>query len=215
MQAAALAHSGTPASDRVGCTKPRSEVGLSVSKRVLERVAAGEAGSVDALLDAYGGLVWSLARRFCANRSDAEDAVQEILAEIWRSAARYDSAMGSESTFIATIARRRLINRIRRKRLPNVDLDAAPPVTDSSAEDVGARPERSEEASRAMEALATLPPEQQKVLRLAIIHGVSHEKIAQSTGQPLGTVKSQIRRGLIKVREALGDQADKGAGVST
>jgi RNA polymerase sigma-70 factor (ECF subfamily) len=148
--------------------------------------------------------VWSLARRATAGQEDAEDAVQEIFLDLWRSAERYDPTVGSEATFIATIARRRLIDRRRsRQRRPETDplsermeVAAATPA-----------PELGAEAAIAARALEQLRPEQRQVLILTACHGLSHEEVATSTGMPLGTVKAHARRGLIRVREALAEKA--------
>jgi RNA polymerase sigma-70 factor, ECF subfamily len=155
-------------------------------------------------MDAYGSLVWSLARRFCGSAGDAEDATQEIFLEIWRSAARYDRTMGSEAVFIATIARRRLIDRMRaRKRRPvteEFDEDALPEhVRDTP--DLGAQ---AVEVSIAARALAQLGDAEREMLLMGIVDGMSHSEIAAATGKPIGTVKTQIRRGLIKIRALLG-----------
>ena len=80
---------------------------------IFARIAGGDESAVKECMDAYGGLVWTLARRFTDSVADAEDASQEIFLEIWKSAGRYDPSMGKEATFIATIARRRLIDRMR------------------------------------------------------------------------------------------------------
>lgn len=153
-------------------------------------------------IDRYGGLVWSLARRFAAGDADAEDAVQEIFVNIWRSADRFDPGVASETTFVAMIARRRLIDRARsRGRQP-----ASEVMTEATPVPMGAvsNPvEVSDEAQRAGRALERLTLDQQKVLRLSVYQGLSHEQIAQATGLPLGTVKTHIRRGLIRVREML------------
>lgn len=174
---------------------------------ILERVSKGQPSAVQDCIDRYGGLVWSLARRFCANVSDAEDAVQEIFLDVWRSAPRYDPSVAAEATFIAMIARRRLIDRNRRTKRSTPSLDAGefgsligdgkPPI--EAAAEVG------EDARRAAIALESLKPEQQRVLRLSIYQGLSHEKIAQATDLPLGTVKTHVRRGLIRIREILSD----------
>jgi RNA polymerase sigma-70 factor (ECF subfamily) len=165
---------------------------------LLARVAAGEPGAVRACLDRYGGLVWSLARRFEA--SDAEDAVQEIFLDLWRSAGSFNPALGSEVTFVATITRRRLIDRRRtRRRRPT----ATDQIGDVQLEAPGARPDASAEAAQAAHALGQLRPEQRQVLVLATAHGMSHGEIAAHTGMPLGTVKAHVRRGLISIRNAL------------
>ena len=81
---------------------------------VLPRIAAGDPAAVADCIARYGGLVWSLARRFLGNMTDAEDAVQDVFIELWKNAARYDPGLASEPTYITMIARRRLIDRKRR-----------------------------------------------------------------------------------------------------
>lgn len=159
--------------------------------------------AVQECLKKYGGLVWSLARRMTANAEDAEDAVQEIFVDVWKNAERYDPAQASEVTFIAMIARRRLIDRLRySKRRISAD----------SLEDIVVEPETradeqmqtSIEARDAARALKSLRPEQQQVLQLSIVHGLSHQEISERTGIPLGTVKTHARRGILQAREFLG-----------
>lgn len=170
---------------------------------ILHQIAAGEPSAMGAFLDRYSGLVWSLARRHTPTPQDAEDATQEIFLEIWKSAGRYDPEVAAEQTFVAMIARRRLIDRSRRQKrhpkpggLPEPELIAA----DSDPD----RVEIADEAQRVSAVMQTLRPEQQKVLELSLVHGRSHSQISEQTGMPLGTVKSLARRGLMKVRRALG-----------
>lgn len=134
---------------------------------------------------------------------DAEDAVQEIFIEIWKNAERFDETQSSETTFIAMIARRRLIDRLRyaKRRLAPESLE------DSLTEPLNRFDEQmqaSVEAKEAARAMRSLRPEQQQVLQLSIIQGLSHQEISDATGMPLGTVKTHARRGLIQVREFLG-----------
>ena len=89
---------------------------LPMPDSVLARVGAGDASAVRDALQRFGGLVWALARRMSANTSDAEDAVQEIFVDVWKSAKKFDPAAGSEATFVAMIARRRLIDRMRARQ---------------------------------------------------------------------------------------------------
>ena len=89
---------------------------------LLHRVAAGEALAVRECLARYGGLVWSLARRYSPSPAEAEDAAQEIFLDLWRSAARFDPRQASETTYVALIARRRLVDRQRhRQRRPQAE----------------------------------------------------------------------------------------------
>lgn len=177
---------------------------MTTLEPVLDRVASGAHGSAEAMLDRFGGLVWTLARRMCADRAEAEDAVQEIMADVWRSVqqGRYDPAKGSETTFVATIARRRLIDRLRKRRTPAAGL-----VPDLAEAKPNATPvaELGEEARAAAAVLEELSEPQQKAIRLSVMHGLTHEQIAEVTGMPLGTVKTHIRRGLIRMRERLSE----------
>ena len=95
--------------------KQRRVVSKHDDTPILERVARQEPGAVDEMMKRFGGLVWSLARRSCPDATEAEDAVQEIFVEIWRTAGRFDSSIAGEATFVAMIARRRLIDRTRRR----------------------------------------------------------------------------------------------------
>ena len=170
---------------------------------ILQRIAQGEQAAVQECLNKYGGLVWSIARKMLRNTEDAEDAVQEIFVEIWKNAERFDETKASETTFIAMIARRRIIDRIRH---------SARRISADSLDDVLLEPftradkqlQVSIEAEQAAEAMRELRPEQQQVLRLSIVQGMSHQEISEAIGLPLGTVKTHARRGLLQVREIMG-----------
>lgn len=177
---------------------------------LLTRIAAGDQSAVPACVDRYGPLVWTLAQRRLRNSADAEDAVQEVFIDLWRSADRFDPRIAEEITFVAMIARRRLIDRVRKDaRLPTVaSLDGhdAQPAVDPGGP-VGNKLEVGEEARIAGEHLGQLPPDAQRVLRLAIYDGLSHGEIAARTALPLGTVKSHIRRGLETLRQRLSSRS--------
>lgn len=174
-----------------------------MSQTILQRIAAGDKTAVQECLSTYGGLVWSIARKLLRNSDDAEDAVQEIFVDVWKNAGRFDEMQASETTFIAMIARRRVIDRIRHstRRISADSLDDVllEPFTRSDK-----TMQMSVEANEAAKAMRTLRPEQQQVLRLSIIQGMSHQEISDATGMPLGTVKTHARRGLVQVRETLG-----------
>jgi len=122
---------------------------------------------------------------------------------LWKSASRFDSAAGSEAVFISTIARRRMIDRLRaRERRPKTELldeefavSVADPVADQGM--VAA------EAAIATRAVAQLEQGQQQILLMSVVQGMTHSEIAAATSKPLGTVKTQLRRGLIRVRELI------------
>lgn len=169
---------------------------------ILPRVGSGEPGSVQECLDRYGGLVWSLARRHTRNPSDAEDAVQEIFLSIWKNAERFDASRASEPAFITMIARRRLIDLYRgRKRRP--DMESAEAELEAMSDGRPLIAEARTEAGLAARAIEQLEPKERNVVLLSTYHGYSHSEISKLTDLPLGTVKTYIRRGLMRVREAL------------
>ncbi len=187
----------------------------TADQNLLPLIAAGDQSAVEACLDRYGGLVWSLARRMCPTRDEAEDAVQEIFIEVWKNAGRFDASIASEVTFIAVIARRRLIDRRRRAgRRPDESSIIEETARDVSNGDVASAQVVGEEAEIARDAMRELSEEQQRVLQLSIFYGQSHEKIARSTGLPLGTVKTHARRGLIRVRDLLKERRAQRLGGS-
>lgn len=176
---------------------------------LLARVADGDPSAVRDVLSRYSALVWSLSSSLSKDPHEVEDVVQDIFVDVWRSAGRYDPAVASEATFIATIARRRVIDRRRRAgRRVNpepLDEELAP-----GAEDQGLRQvELDDEAQNAREAVAQLSGDRRRVLEMSVVEGLTHREIAADTGIPLGTVKSHIRRGLAAVSEKL--KAQRGA----
>jgi RNA polymerase sigma factor (sigma-70 family) len=135
-----------------------------------------------------------------------EDAVHEIFTELWQHGHKYDPSIASEAAFVAVIARRRLIDR--RRKLGRQPLkQELPENLDAKGAVPGRTTEISEDAAVAAKALSTLSPDQQRVLRLSVYEGLSHELISRATGLPLGTVKTHARRGLIRLREILADPA--------
>ena len=179
---------------------------------VLARVASGQPAAMQELMKAYGGLVWSLALRFCPTRDDAEDATQDIFTDIWKSAHRYREQRASERVFISMIARRRLIDRIRReKRRREFEPFAAGPASDQQIS--GDSGERGWDAEQAAGAIQELSDDQRQALEMSIGRGMTQREIAEATSTPLGTVKTHMRRGLIRLRERMASQDQDAAGA--
>jgi len=186
------------------------KVSPAMTLTVLERIAKGDAAAVQECMTSYGGLVWSLALRMSPGRADAEDAVQEVFMDLWRNAAAYDPAKSPEKVFIAMIARRRLIDRWR-SRSRRLETE---PIEDSEAflEQQSEAPQQtSVELDEAMAVIDTLDAEQRQVVLMGVVQGMTHSEIARETGKPLGTVKTQMRRGLIRIRARLAGGEDVGA----
>lgn len=167
----------------------------------IERVAQGDPTAVEQCIAQYGGLVWALARRMTNSNADAEDAVQEIFLQLWQQAERFDASLGSEANFVTMIARRRLIDRLRKtQRRPKTEtlLDAPPASEKNDAVAIA------EEAAFAREKMNLLKPDEQRVLQLTLQEGLPQTAVADKLNLPLGTVKSHARRGLIRLRELMG-----------
>ena len=171
-------------------------------KNLLAEVATGDSKAFEELTKKYGNLIWSIARRYLSNQAEAEDAVQEIFLALWQSASRFDANKGSEITFIATIARRRLIDGLRKNNKHKI----LQSIDDAISNDVFQQKsnlEKNAELSLAIGILETLEKKDQELLSLSIYQGYSHVEIAKLLNLPLGTVKTKIRRNLMKIREKI------------
>ncbi|MDP3848957.1 MAG: sigma-70 family RNA polymerase sigma factor [Luteolibacter sp.] len=168
---------------------------------ILPRLAAGEPRAMNECITRHGGLVWGIVRRSVKDSSAAEDLVQEVFTEIWKKAAFFDPAVASEATFIALVARRRVIDFLRRQgRQPDFEpLEAAGavPVCQAPAASLVCDPEAVKSS------IASLPDETRQLFHLFFEDGYTHPEIAEKTGLPIGTVKTRLRRGLITLREQL------------
>jgi RNA polymerase sigma-70 factor (ECF subfamily) len=173
---------------------------------LLQQVAAGQSHAVSDVIDTYGGLVWSLARKYFGRSAEAEDAVQDAFIAVWKAADRYDPEVAAESTFIAMIARRRMIDRLRKegRRIDAQTLEGSPEPGNESND----RLADEEQVQTVLSAINELDPPQPDVIKHSLMDGLTHPEIAEKMDLPLGTVKTHIRRGLIKVRKALGIRPD-------
>ena len=185
---------------------------------VLTRVAAGDPDAVAQCLELHAPLVYGMARRWMGGSADVDDLVQDVFVQIWKQAQQYDPSRASERGWIAMITRRKLIDRTRRGN--------AGPVTDSIeetlvAETVGSADEGlravdlKDDSSLVRKAFDSLDEDVRDMLYASIVDGQSHHKIAESTGLPLGTVKSRLRRALIRVRDILGASATSAGGAKS
>jgi RNA polymerase sigma-70 factor (ECF subfamily) len=180
---------------------------------LLPQIAAGNRAAVARCIDRYGALVWSMARRLTPTSEDAEDAVQDIFVDIWRHACRFDAARGAENIFIAVLARRKLIDRMRRQKLRRASEEPLEEVHEASiAGTLRAEQDSEMDSMHAILSHLTLP--QRRVMELSLVQGMSHAEIVEQTGLALGTVKTLIRRGVLHAREiaAKSGEAPRAAG---
>ena len=158
---------------------------------------------MDDCLAKYGGLVWSIVRKHCPNHADAEDASQDAFLAIWQGSESFNPTKGSETTFITTIVKRRLIDRHRKqgRRLEAGSLEYDPVDNDR---DHTVQAQVAEEAACLKMRMAELRAPERRVIEMAIWEGMSQSQIAEATSLPLGTVKSRTNRGLTRLRKLLG-----------
>jgi RNA polymerase sigma-70 factor (ECF subfamily) len=176
-------------------------------EELIHRITDGDSEAVRFLYARYGRLVFGLAMSVTGDASAAEEICQDVFLKVWEKAATYRADKGKVVTWLARIARNRAIDSLRARRAH--DAEASPdPEEQGAAADPGSDPaERLWQSLRdeaVREAVASLPPEQRRVLTLAFFKGLSHRQIAEQLGEPLGTVKTRIRDAMLKLRARLG-----------
>jgi RNA polymerase sigma-70 factor (ECF subfamily) len=164
---------------------------------LLSRVERGEEAAMAVLYDRYSRIVYSVSLRVLRDPAAAEDVLQEIFMQVWRSPDSFVSARGSLAGWLAVVARNRSIDTLRRKRPTEQVEDVALAMPGNLAEES----ERNLMMERARVMIATLPQEQRKTLEMAFFDGLTHAEIAEMTGDPLGTVKTRIRTALLTLRK--------------
>jgi RNA polymerase sigma-70 factor (ECF subfamily) len=172
--------------------------------RLISRLAAGDADAAAELYDRYAGQVLALARRILRNDSDAEEVVQDVFSQVWRTAARYQPARGRVAAWLLVITRTRAIDRLRARQVrPEIVPDAFPEDMAAAGPSAPDRLLSDEEAARVRDALVTLPDAQRTALELAYYEGLTQSEIAARLTEPLGTVKTRIRTALAALRQRL------------
>jgi RNA polymerase sigma-70 factor (ECF subfamily) len=159
---------------------------------------AGDQSAVAQLYDRYSAVVYAVALRVLGDTGAAEDVLQEVFLQLWRNPGAFDAARGSLAPWLAVVARNRAIDFLR-KRKPETDLED---VIISVAPDLARDADRARAAEKVRGVIGTMPPPQRSALEMAYFEGMSHSEIASKTGEPLGTIKTRIRAGLITLRKA-------------
>lgn len=182
--------------------------------QLMYRVAMAEKEALEALYTRYSSSVYSLAMFMLKQEALAEEVTQDIFLNIWTKASSYKAERGEPKSWIMSVAHHRIVDVIRsRRRTQNVTdpgaydrLETLPSSRISTEEEVERRIER----EYILEALNTLPPEQQEVIMLAYFEGYSQSEMAKILNQPLGTVKTRVRLAMKKLRAALEGEIDDG-----
>ncbi|QEL15379.1 sigma-70 family RNA polymerase sigma factor [Limnoglobus roseus] len=166
---------------------------------ILHRVADRDRPAFADFYDRYASRVFGLLLHLLRNRTDAEDVLQEAFWQVWRQADRFDSRRASAESWVLMIARSRAVDRLRKRR--ETVTDTVPEVPSDSKPDINLS--RQDDAAQVISALGVLPPDQQEPIRLAFFDGLTHEQIARHLNIPLGTVKTRIRLGFLRLKERL------------
>ena len=172
---------------------------------LLHAIARRDEQALAALYDRYRLILFGLVVRILNDRQEAEDVLQEAFLQVWRRAGDFDEARGRVFTWLVTIARSRALDRLRaigsRARLADEVL--AHSSEREWAGDAAEDAVKSEQGTIVRQALRELPEEQRRALFLAYFEGLTQAEISARLGEPLGTVKTRMRSGLIKLRELL------------
>ncbi len=169
---------------------------------LMHRVAEGDEDAVADLYDRFSSLVYKVARQLLPTRAEAEDAVQEVFVRLWQTADRYDPRRAKLVTWVMLIARRHLIDRLRRNAVRGT---ATSYQADGSAGQVDHRPDKKpqedERNQSLLQRIKELPELQRVVIERAYLHGYTLREVSEQLEAPLGTVKSALSRGLARLRE--------------
>ena len=170
--------------------------------RLMRRVAIGEEDAIGELYDRFGALVFKLSIQFLGNSAEAADAVQEVFVRLWKTADRFDPRKAKLVTWVMLITRRHLIDRIRRKTVRPKSYELGEHHDVSATDSHETSNMLVQERNAALhKALQTLPEMQRTVIERAYFHGFTLREVSLQINAPLGTVKSALSRGLLRLRE--------------
>ena len=166
---------------------------------LVSAIRSGNEQAIGELYDLYSSLVYSVALRVLGDTGAAEDVLQEVFMQLWRNPQAFDSSRGSLPAWLSVIARNRAIDSLRKRR-PETDWSD---VVLSFESDLAGEAERRRAIQKVRDILNGMPTTQRSALEMAFFEGLTHSEIAEKLGDPLGTVKTRIRTGLLALRQAL------------
>ena len=196
--------SAVPPGEAPGETAPPT-ADLADLAALIRSSGLGDEAAFSALYDATSGRLHGLVLRVVRDPAQAEEVTQEAFLEVWRTSARFDASLGSAISWMMTIAHRKAVDRVRsseaaRRRDSTYEATTQETPFDETAE----RAERRLDRERVRRALDSLTDSQRGALELAYFGGYTHTEVATMLGLPLGTAKTRIRDGLIRLRDTLG-----------
>jgi RNA polymerase sigma-70 factor (ECF subfamily) len=175
---------------------------------LLKAIAARDEAALAQLYDRYNRILFGLLMRILNNREEAEDVLQEVFLQVWRKAADFDENRGRPFTWLVTLARSRGIDRLRTLASRERVAEAGAREVSEEISDAATDALKSEQRGLVSDALAKLPDEQKRPIMLAYFDGLTQSEIATRLGAPLGTVKTRMRTGMIRLRELLAGQGE-------
>jgi RNA polymerase sigma-70 factor (ECF subfamily) len=172
---------------------------------LMHAVAARDPNALRALYDRYAGLVFTLALRILRDRAEAEELLTDVFWELWSKAQRFDASRGTAIIYLTTLTRSRAIDRVRSRasKLKLAPLESQDIASASTSATPAADSLLAERRGLIRRAIEQLDPSQRQAIECAYYDGLSHSEIADRLNKPLGTVKTYIRQGLIRLRESL------------
>lgn len=184
---------------------PKDPVDVSLDATLARRLLQKDVEAFEQLYERHARIVYALVLRILQQGSTAEEVVQDVFLQVWRNARHYDEQRGPFIPWLMTLARNRALDRLRlkseRQRRQEAQTEEFPPVVEAPQYEKNLDEKRRAERVRAL--MASLHPQQKKAIELAFFEGLSHSEIAESLKEPLGTVKSWIRNGLLRLKEGL------------
>ena len=180
----------------------------------IARIAARDQRAFAELYDQYAGLIYTLIFRIVRNASDAEELLEDVFWQLWQKPDRFDANRGSLQAFLVMVARSRSIDRLRSRASRRGDSTSESSIDDLNRSDPRGGPEslasKNEEHQKVKAALLALDPHRRKLIEQSFYDGKTHSEIAAQMQRPLGTIKSEIRRGLLELKESLDDLSQTG-----
>ncbi len=178
---------------------------MSLDATLVRRILHRDVNAFEVLYDRHSRIVFALVLRILQQASTSEEVVQDVFLQLWRNAAQYDESRGPFVSWLLTLARNRALDQLRlkseRQRRREDQTDELPPVV--TLPDLEGSLDEQRRAKRVRELMASLNPQQKRAIELAYFEGMSHSEIANALREPLGTVKSWIRNGLLRLKEGL------------
>ncbi|HET9298946.1 MAG TPA: sigma-70 family RNA polymerase sigma factor [Candidatus Polarisedimenticolaceae bacterium] len=178
---------------------------------LMERVARGDASAFSTLYDRLAPTVLGICLRVLRDRAEAEEVLGDVFLDLWRRADRYDPARGGVGAYLVTQARTRAIDRLRSRARRQARETEVPEACPAAGPDPLEKTVAGETRRHVLDAMGELSEVQRRALELAYFEGMTHTEVAAALGEPLGTIKTRIRQGMLHLKERLQAAYEQGA----